>query len=109
MTWIPYHLDVDELDPDDLNPDDLNLDDLDFTSYPAFAVDHLPALFCSHAGAEPDFAGALNVAGFVGIMHGWFSLNGHAKRGRSLTFFCSCRASRQTVFCRFLQIINRRQ
>jgi hypothetical protein len=45
------------------------LDDLHLAANPAFAVDHLPALFGLHSGSETDFAGALNIAGFVRIMH----------------------------------------
>jgi hypothetical protein len=35
----------------------------------AFAADHLPAFFGSHAGAEADFAGAFHFADLVGVMH----------------------------------------
>jgi hypothetical protein len=38
----------------------------------AFAADHLPALLGSHPGAEPDVSGALDLAGFMRVMHGWF-------------------------------------
>jgi hypothetical protein len=50
-----------------------NLDDLHLAADAAFAVDHLAALFGAHSRAETDFTGALNVARFVGIMHGGVS------------------------------------
>jgi hypothetical protein len=42
---------------------------LDRTPGAALPVDHLPALFGAHAGAETDTAGTLYLAGLVGVMH----------------------------------------
>jgi hypothetical protein len=45
------------------------LHNLNLATNPAFAVDHLPAFFGSHAGAKTDFTSAFDIAGFVGVMH----------------------------------------
>ncbi len=45
------------------------LNDLNLAAHAAFAVDHLPAFFGSHAGAKADFTSAFDAAGFVGVMH----------------------------------------
>jgi hypothetical protein len=42
---------------------------LNGAAYAPFAVDHLAALLGSHSGAEADFAGTLDLAGFMGVMH----------------------------------------
>jgi len=62
------------------------LHDLHLAANPAFAVDHLPALFGLHPGAKTDLAGALNIARFVGIMHVWLLKRRGLKGCRSLTF-----------------------
>jgi len=38
-------------------------------THPAFAVDHLPALFRPHPGAESDVASAFHFADLVRVMH----------------------------------------
>jgi hypothetical protein len=67
-------------------PPPTTLNDLNFASHPAFAVDHLAALFGAHSGSEADFSGAFDVAGFMGIMHGWFPKRLDIECGRSLAF-----------------------
>jgi hypothetical protein len=43
--------------------------DLNLATCAALAADHLPALLGSHAGAEPKFAGSLDMALLMGVMH----------------------------------------
>jgi hypothetical protein len=63
------------------------LDDLNLAADPAFAVNHLPAFFGSHAGAKADFTSAFDGAGLVGIMHVKLPKTDAPFGGRSLAFF----------------------
>lgn len=44
-------------------------DDADLAAITTLAIDQLATLLGLHASAETDFAGALNIADFVRIMH----------------------------------------